>query len=120
MLPTMATPPEVQFISEAIRPVAATVDTRAMAIGAPGLPRQFHWGNELLEIAAVEGTWRESGPCRHGSGETYAKKHWFEARLTDGRRAQLYFERQARGRRLQRWWLYTLTADSATAQATPR
>ncbi len=105
----MSTPATTRFISEAIKPVAATVDTRAMAIGAPGLPQQFTWRGETLAIASVDANWRESGPCRHGSGETYAKKHWFEVTTTSGAIAKLYFERSLRGaKRLERWWLYSL------------
>jgi hypothetical protein len=102
--------PNPQFISEPIRPVTTTMDTRAMSVGAPSLPRQFQWRDEQIAIAQVQGTWRESGPCTHGSGETYAKKHWFEVTTTDGRFAKLYYERQPRGKRLERWWLYTITA----------
>ncbi len=107
----MTTPASTRFISEALRPIAATVDTRPMAAGAPGLPQQFHWREDVIEIARVDQTWREAGPCRHGSGETYAKKHWFEVTTTTGASARIYFERTARGpKRLERWWLYSLTA----------
>ncbi len=101
--------PTKHFISEPIRPVTASMDTRAAVGGAPDLPRQFQWRDERLEVTEVKRAWRESGPCTHGSGETYAKKHWFEVTTTTGLSAQLYFERQARGKRLQRWWLYTIT-----------
>ena len=107
----MSAGPITQFISEPIRPVASSIDTASMAIGTPSLPRQFHWRDEQLEVAQVAGSWRESGPCSHGSGEVYAKKHWFEVTMTDGRFAKLYYERQARGKRLERWWLYTITSS---------
>ena len=41
-----------EFISEAIQPVAATLDTSRMAAGEPGLPRQFRWRSEIVSIRA--------------------------------------------------------------------
>ena len=60
-----------QFISEAIQPVAETIDTTRMGSGEPGLPMQFRWRSEIVRITQVLGTWRETGPCHHGSGEQY-------------------------------------------------
>lgn len=100
-----------QFVSEALRPIMATVDPQAMASGAPGLPQQFAWRDTVLAVARVDRVWRESGPCRHGSGERYARKHWFEVTTTTGAAAKIYFERTVRGRqRLARWWLYSLAS----------
>lgn len=97
------------FVSEAIKPVVATADTKAMAAGGPGLPREFVWRGETLGIAAVLRTWREAGPCTHGSPERYVRKHWFEVETTSHRKAKIYFERQARSRkRMQRWWLFSI------------
>ena len=106
----MSAGPITQFISEPIRPIASSIDTRGMAIGAPGLPQRFDWRDERLEVARVLSSWRESAQCTHGSDERYAKKHWFEVTLSDGRFAKLYFERQALGKRLERWWLYTIAS----------
>ena len=98
--------PAVRFVSEAIKPVASTVDTRPMVAGSPGLPQQFTWRDEVITIARVERAWRETGPCRHGGGEIYARKHWFEVTTSTGASAKIYFERAARGRqRPERWWL---------------
>lgn len=97
------------FISEAIKPVTATTDTHAMAAGAPGLPRTFIWRGQALHVADEIRNWRESGPCKHGSSESYVRKHWFEVKTTTGQIAMIYFERQARSRnKTQRWWLYTI------------
>ena len=97
------------FVSEPIKPVVATADPEDMATGAPGLPREFVWRGETLGIAAVLRTWRETGPCKHGSSEEYVRKHWFAVRTTSNRTARIYFERQARGRKpTKRWWLFSI------------
>ncbi len=98
-----------RFIDEPLVPVVSTADTALMASGAPGLPRSFGWRGRSVEIAAVLRSWRETGACRHGSGEKYARKHWFEIVTTDGEMMTIYFERQPRrGRKEPRWWLFTL------------
>lgn len=50
-----------RFVSEAIVPDVSTFDTSRMAVGEPGLPRRFLWRGQVIEIAAVLRTWRESG-----------------------------------------------------------
>ncbi len=103
---------QLSFVSESIKPVVATADVKAMATGGPALPREFVWRGEPLSIASVVRTWRETGPCRHGSAEAYVRKHWFEVETTTGRRAKIYFERQARGRKLtRRWWLFGIEEE---------
>lgn len=98
------------FVSEPIKPLFADTDAQGMAEGAPGLPRAFSWRGESLGIANVLRSWRETGPCTHGSSERYARKHWFEVETTSHQRAQIYFERQARGRnQTARWWLFTIS-----------
>jgi len=99
-----------RFVSERIEPVAGTADTRRMARGEPGLPREFRWRGETIEVEAVVRTWRETGPCRNGSPEVYVRKHWYEVVTRSGARMTIYFERQARGRKglLSRWWLFTV------------
>jgi phosphoribosylglycinamide formyltransferase-1 len=97
------------FVSERIRPVVATIDSRAMATGGPGLPREFTWRGKPLVIAQVLKAWRETGPCTSGSAEAYVRKHWFEVETSDGRKARIYFDRQARDRdRTARWWLFSM------------
>jgi hypothetical protein len=97
-----------QFIGEAIQPVQGTADAARMARGEPGLPRQFRWRSEVVQIAQVLGVWKETGPCRHGSGEQYVRKHWFEVLTDSGVRMKIYFERQARSSTKQRWWLFSV------------
>jgi hypothetical protein len=98
-----------EFISESIQPVAETIDTHWMAGGGPGLPRQFRWRSEIISITGVLKTWRETGPCRHGSGEQYVRKHWFEVTTDGGAKMKIYFERQARSaNKKRRWWLFSV------------
>ena len=98
-----------KFVGAPIRPVASTLDTSRMAAGEPGLPRCFVWRDRTCEIATVIRTWREAAPCRHGSGERYVRRHWYEVQLTDGAVATLYFERQARpgGGAKRQWRLFS-------------
>ncbi len=99
-----------QFISTAIEPVVGTFDAARMSTGEPGLPRQFRWGSQTIQIARVLRTWRETGPCHHGSGEAYVRKHWFEALTDSGEIMKIYFDRQPRSRKKNkiRWWLFTI------------
>lgn len=100
-----------RFIGEAIRPDPATFDTGRMAAGEPGLPRRFVWRDQTLEVTAVLRSWRVTGPCRHGSGERYVRRHCYEVRLSTGAAATLCFERQPRQprTRAQRWRLLDIT-----------
>jgi hypothetical protein len=99
-----------EFVGEAIQPVANTLDASRMAAGEPGLPRQFLWRSQPVNIAHVLNTWRETGPCRHGSGEQYVRKHWFEVATDSGLKLKIYFERQARSanKKKERWWLFSV------------
>jgi hypothetical protein len=111
-----------QFVGEAIRPVLATCDTSRMAAGEPGLPQVFVWRRETIEIAGLVRSWRETGPCRNGSGEAYVRKHWYEVVTSSGSRMRIYFERQARtrGNRGQRWWLFSVQGpDEAQKEKKP-
>lgn len=102
-----------RFVSEAIEPVAATFDAARMAVGEPGLPRQFIWRGRTIEIVQLLRTWKDTGPCRHGSPERYVRKHWFEVLTDDGSTMKIYFERQPRrGPKAKRWWLFTVTEPS--------
>ena len=105
----MKTEMKQNFVSESIKPVVATAYTKAMVTGGPVLPREFTWRGKVLGIAAVLHTWHETGPCTHGSGESYVRKHWFDVISTSSQRAKIYFERQPRGRKwTKRWWLFSI------------
>ncbi len=102
------------FIGEALRPDAATFDPARMAAGGPGLPREFTWRGERMRVIKVRKEWRETGPCRHGSGERYVSKHWFELETDAGQVMTVYFERRARGRALSvRWWLFSVEENAS-------
>ena len=105
------------FVSEPLIPVTATSDTSRMAIGEPGLPRQFLWRGRTVEITAVLRSWRETGKCRHGSAEMYVRKHWYEvATVADGTMT-IYFDRHSRrGLKKARWWLLSIRDDGKTAR----
>ena len=98
-----------RFISEAISPVAGTGDVTRMAIGEPGLPRQFVWRGRTIAVRAVLRSWRETGKCRHGSPEMYVRKHWYEVVTVSDGIIKIYFERQPRSRQKgSRWRLFTI------------
>jgi phosphoribosylglycinamide formyltransferase-1 len=108
------TPCPERFVSEPIKPVAETCDTDRMAIGEPGLPRQFEWRGRIVEIKAVLRTWRETGRCRHGSPELYVRKHWYEIETAADGIMKIYFDRQARRghKSAARWWLFSIRDTS--------
>jgi hypothetical protein len=98
-----------EFVGEAIQPVVGAIDAARMSAGAPGLPRQFRWRSQTVEITRVLKTRRETGPCHHGSGERYVRKHWFQVLTGSGDTLTIYFERQPRARQNKsRWWLFTI------------
>ena len=102
-----------EFVAELIHPVAGTFDPAGMARGEPGLPQRFVWRDTEYSVAAVLEVWKEDGPCHHGSGEQYLRKHWFKILTAQGPRMTLWFERQARSKsqRKARWWLYTIDRE---------
>ena len=103
-----------RFVSEPLKPVMDSADTAAMVAGAPGLPGEFIWRGEPLEVARVIQAWNEAGPSREGPEELYLRKHWYEIETGDGRKARIYFERQARGRNFKkRWWLFAITTEES-------
>jgi len=95
----------MSFVSEAIAPVGTVHEDTGPSDREPALSGAFRWRDETLEIASVERTWRSTKDDR---GDTYLKRHWFEAKLHDGRTAVIYFDRAAR-RGTPNWWLYTIT-----------
>jgi len=97
-----------QFISEAIQPVTDTCNTQNMSIGSPGLPKEFIWRGEKVIITDILRTWRTTGPCRHGSGEQYARRHWFKIKTSHHGTMKIYFNRSTLGRTKEiGWWIYT-------------
>jgi hypothetical protein len=94
----------VQFVSEAIQPLGEGFDTDAMGRGEPGLPYAFTWRDQTLTVAEI--ITKRKG-TKVDRGDTYVKRHYFDVKLSDGRNATIYFERQAKPNQ-PRWWLYTI------------
>ena len=101
---------KTRFISEAIEPVAGTMPAADMAKGEPGFPGRFLWRGQEYTLQETLETWRETGPCTHGSAEQYTRKHWFRVRTTTGEEMKIYFERRPRSKRdaKRRWWLHSI------------
>lgn len=107
-----------RFVGERLQPAVETADTSRLALGEPGLPERFSWRGGTIVVARVLRVWRETGPCTHGSGERYVRKHWFEVEAANGEVVKLYFER--RGRRGEgrgsRWWLFSVRPGDAPSR----
>ena len=103
-----------KFISEAIKPVMDTFDTKSMALGMPGLPKEFIWRGEKVTVTEnLLRTWRTTGACRHGSGEQYARRQWFEVKTARHGIMKIYFNRSTLGRTKEMgWWLYTIISHT--------
>lgn len=98
-----------RYVGQALKPVKEAFDAGRMAAGGPGLPRAFVWRGARVDVARVLNEWKETSPCRHGSGERYVSKHWFDILTAAGETMRIYFERRARGRaRSARWWLFSV------------
>ena len=101
-----------QFVGEPLKAVGATLDAARMAAGGPGLPQRFTWRGRDIRIVEVRRAWRETGPCHHGSGERYVRKHWYEVATASDGVMTIYFQRQPRGgRKTARWWLFTIAGE---------
>jgi len=101
-----------EFIGDPLKPDATTFDPDRMSAGEPGLPRRFFWRGEPLEVQSVQRSWKETGPCSHGSDERYVNKHWYEL-STDHGTMKVYFERKTRGgANGARWWLFSRRAEN--------
>lgn len=104
--------PRERLVSASLRPVVGTIESGRMSLGEPGLPREFRWGARTVRVTNLIRSWRETGPCHHGSGERYARKHWFEVLTESGETMKIYFERQARSGQINsRWRLYTIAGS---------
>lgn len=99
-----------QLVSQSLRPLTETV-AGPVVPGAPLLPAGFVWAKREYRVAEVLEVWKETGPCTHGSGEHYIRRHWYRIRTTEGDEMKIYFERRPRpgGNAKLRWWIYTFT-----------
>jgi Domain of unknown function (DUF6504) len=96
-----------QFVSEALQPVAGTLDLSGMARGEPGLPRRFIWRDEEHEVAEVLETWKS---CGLSSGDLYLRRHWYKIRTQGGLVLTIYCQRTgvSKSSRKSRWWVYSM------------
>jgi len=101
-----------EFISEKLQAITETMDAARMAIGEPGLPEEFFWRGRRIKVARVLKQWKDTRPCRHGSGERYNDKYWYELELTSGEVAKVYFLRPNKNNLKDAgWWLFTLNKE---------
>jgi hypothetical protein len=101
------------FISEPIKPKAGSFNTARMAQGGPGVPEAFEWRGRMIAVDAVVKSWHTTGPCTHGSGEQYVRRHYFEVRTAEGL-MKIYFDRQPKaGPKAPRWWLLSIEPGQA-------
>jgi hypothetical protein len=104
----MPRPGHETFVGEPIAPEGGSFSASAMAQGKPGLPGALVWKERRLVVLEVLEEWKEFGPCHHGSGEQYVRKHWFRVRTTENLEMRIYFERQARTAARARWHLFSI------------
>lgn len=105
-----------RLISEPVSPIAG-FNTGAMTRGEPGIPLAFTWRGTEYRIRTELRSWRELRPCRNGSGEQYAGKHYHEILTECGKLMVLYRERS--GSKKDKWILYTITEATALTGDTP-
>lgn len=109
--------PAEKLISEALRPLFTGDGSDSPAIaGEPLVPRAFVWRGATYPVLAVLESGRGLGPCTHGSGELYVRKHWYRFATAGGNTWRVYFERRPRaGAASKRWWLYSIAVSEPTA-----
>jgi len=101
-----ASPHRKRFISEAITPVETSFESSCMSAGEPGLPLRFVWRGAEYQVTRVVDKWKTTGPCSHGSGEQYVRRHWYRVQVAAAVQMDIYFDRQPRfGNKRRRWWL---------------
>jgi len=100
-----------EFVSEPIRPRAASFDTAAMGRGEPGLPVAFEWRGTWYEVLERVAQWKESAPeGGKTGGEVYLRRHCYKLRMSDGSTWTVYCVRQPprSGSPKALWYLYTV------------
>lgn len=114
--------PDERFISESLEPLYSVESGLQAPAGEPVLPGAFRWRGGALPVLRLLESGRGLGPCTHGSGEMYVRRHWYRIETSGGRIMRIYFERRprGRGRKTRRWWLYAIAggeADSSLSAA---
>jgi len=106
-----ASPYSEKLISEAVEAVFdGGAEDRPVAAGEPVTPQALVWRGTRYPVLRVLSSGRDLGPCTHGSGERYVRRHWYRIETTDGAVLRVYFERRPRirGKAGRRWWLYSI------------
>lgn len=106
----VTTPTHAEFICEELTPAPGTGDAAMASHGEPGLPHRFTWRGEEYQVIGVIEMWKTHGPCRHGSGEMYLRRHWYKIQVQPRAVMTVYCDRQAKNRRKSksRWFVYTV------------
>ena len=107
----------ISFISEPIKPLEKSFDTRGMSRGEPGLPMKFRWRKKDYVVGEILEQWKDHGDCTHGSGERYVRKHGYRVRTVDGTVFRIFFKRSfGRGQftTANRWWVQSIEEGPAS------
>lgn len=107
-----------KLISEALQPLFGEGHTDTpMAVGEPVIPGAFQWRGREYPVLRVLESGRGLGPCTHGSGEQYVRRHWYRIESEGGLVLRIYFERRPKpgGKGSKRWWLYSTVAPETAA-----
>lgn len=109
------------FVSEEIVPAPGSGLASTAARGEPAVPARFTWRGTEYRLTAILQAWKTTGPCSHGSGERYVRRHWYTVKADPAAVMTLYFDRQARQKRRPkaRWWLYSI-GSSGQAESLPK
>lgn len=103
--------PREKLVSEALEPLfdEGGADT-PMHAGEPLVPGAFRWRGDRYPVIHILEAGRGLGPCTHGSGELYVRRHWYRIETRDSVVLRVYFERRPRsgGKSAKRWWLYSV------------
>lgn len=107
-----------KLISESVQPLfqGGAGDT-PVAAGEPLIPQALVWRGTTYPVLAVLEAGKSLGPCTHGSGERYVRKHWYCFATTGGLVLRVYFQRRPRaGGSTKRWWLYSIEDRARPAE----
>ncbi len=107
----MAISTRERLVSEHVKPLfQAAGDGAPYVAGEPLVPQAVVWRGNTYPVLKLLASGRGLGPCTHGSGEQYVRKHWYRFETTEALVMRVYVERRPRsgGKVQRRWWLYTV------------
>lgn len=84
-----------------------------MSRGEPGLPAEFTWRDQTVQVELLLEAWKQTSPEGGRAGaEVYLRRHYYKLRMSDGSSWTVYFVRQTprSGAARQRWYLYTISS----------